>query len=70
MTPGICVRDNNGTVELQADCDLHYFNLLRHTVVLFSTLQGCVVRVGYFPKWKQCPPEFAAALLGKVYAPE
>jgi hypothetical protein len=69
-TPGIRVEDRHGALQFQADCDLNYFGLLDHTVVRFSMLQGRVARVGYFPKWKQCPPEFAAELLGNVYAPE
>jgi hypothetical protein len=67
--PGTRIEDSRGNLVVHAEYDFRYFNLLAHTVVHFLIAKGVVARVSYFPKWQQCPPEFASTLIGNIYAP-
>ena len=67
--PGTRWESADRALILQADRDLRYFNLLPHVVVSFAISAGIVVRVGYLPKWRKCPPHLVGTL-GGAYAPE
>jgi hypothetical protein len=68
MTPGVQETSPDGKVIFAADKDLRYFQLLPHTCVNISVLDGRVGRVGYWAKWRICPAEKREAL-GLQYAP-
>ena len=67
VTPGTEETDAAGAVLFQADADLGYYRLLRHTCINISVLAGRAAKISLWPKWKRCPSS-AAQTLRPLYA--